>query len=767
MGISFSTTDVPDWQTACASKFNCTSPGLVNILGQPISFSADNCTANLSDIPPEVWGINAQVCEQYCGMHDLRQSVDFTQSAITMTTWLLPWISLIAQLPFEADGWLNILSGCLAVGSPALAAYSISLTAFNRWHISREFQRLKVMAQREIHSEYEYMIKRIDAAAFILQEAQQCPMRANQSDGQLGSLISMKDHHTDKFWEIAKKDLNNTRRGFTYSFLAQVLLAFLAYLISFISAVHDSLGSPDVGLQFATSTVWSWMFPIVFGYVRVGTQCKAGSIDEALTDNKPLPDGTGGFAYQTGLCANADLRAPQIPSHSPPGVMNPPELSSSAAESNTLHHIPVATPALVMNPAEPGNGSATSSMGLAHCNDILLSTFQINEGKSWQRDSEEANQALPDAASATSHTKFTSQPYSEVTLVPVRNKRGESRDDDLSLNSCASTSQIFFHRSPTMSQMHAVGPSRIKPEGNTYTAEGSLHYTRSLLPLEDHDARAHLLGQVPGTPEDATTSPPTWLGFDVRGDERREGSIFNYARIFTWFACAEHVQGGFRSSIEKFKKKATIPSSSKEAAEICGFSPREDLKAFMELGRVRTPIIQHILGAAFVALFIQWGTTGAAIFIAYFTPAVGLGCRSGSALIYGIAATLSWLLLVFSNVVSHTVMQRLEYNSNPRIRKSRSIAILSGIAVATRLLGKAIAIVNAAWLVAFSVMEDVGAFETCWCETVAFQFHQLGWTPVFKSASDLKVVASGIWIGGFLWSIMVCIIASTIYTYGD
>ncbi|KAE9404708.1 hypothetical protein BT96DRAFT_1016074 [Gymnopus androsaceus JB14] len=497
-----------------------------------------------------------------------------------MTTWLLPWISLIAQLPFEADGWLNILSGCLAVGSPALAAYSIALTAYNRWYISREFQRLKVMAQRDIDSKYEYMVKRIDAAAFILQEVQQCSMRANQSNGQLGSLISMKDHHTDKFWEITKKDLSNTRRGFTYSFLAQVLLAFLAYLITFIAAVHDSLGSPDVGLQFATSTVWSWMyvladseivtenlsfnlrFPIVFGYIRVGTQYRAGSIDEALTDNKLLPDGTGGLSYQTGLCANADLQTPQIPSPNasdPPAhsnaassTLNPPAPSSAA--SNTLH-TPVATPTLVV---EHDNASATSRTRFAHDKDILLSTFRTNE---------DVNQALPDGASATaSQIKFASQ-------------LGESRENDPLLNPHASTSQIFPHRSLQQS------PLESHPGGNT--AEGSPYDTRISLPLED-DHGCHeqvvLLRKVQTTPEEAIPLLPTWLGRDVRGDERREGPIFNYARIFTWFACAEHVQGGFRASLENFKGNAAIPSSSEEAAKICGFEAREDLKAVYGVG---------------------------------------------------------------------------------------------------------------------------------------------------------------------------------------
>jgi hypothetical protein len=46
---------------------------------------------------------------------------------------------------------------------------------------------------------------------------------------------------------------------------------------------------------------------------------------------------------------------------------------------------------------------------------------------------------------------------------------------------------------------------------------------------------------------------------------------------------------------------------------------------------------------AFVALLIVWAEVGMAILLAFFTPTIGLGCWSGSFVIYGILSTLSWL----------------------------------------------------------------------------------------------------------------------------
>jgi hypothetical protein len=65
------------------------------------------------------------------------------------------------------------------------------------------------------------MVDRVKAAAFILKEVQQCPMRANQRTGELANLIVLNDPDRQNFWKVARKDLTNTRRGFTYSFGAQ------------------------------------------------------------------------------------------------------------------------------------------------------------------------------------------------------------------------------------------------------------------------------------------------------------------------------------------------------------------------------------------------------------------------------------------------------------------------------------------------------------------------------------------------------------------
>ncbi|KAF8145329.1 hypothetical protein K438DRAFT_1872339, partial [Mycena galopus ATCC 62051] len=164
---------------------------------------------------------------------------------------------------------------------------------------------------------------------------------------------------------------------------------------------------------------------------------------------------------------------------------------------------------------------------------------------------------------------------------------------------------------------------------------------------------------------------------------------------------------------------------------------------------IPSPAFQHIFYAAFLALFLQWGTTGAALFVGYYTPPVGLGCRSGSYLIYGVAATVSWLFLVFSQVLSHAVMQRFERDPLQRSPgKTR-------LAVATRVVGKVIATANAGWLIALSVIAEIGIFKTCLCQSDSFQYHAGAWIGLFRGVEGL-----GLWLGGFMVSIVVGILTS-------
>jgi hypothetical protein len=116
------------------------------------------------------------------------------------------------------------MSGLLAVGSPALITYSLSLTILNRYWIRRQFAKLEEESQG-VEELAPHLSTRIGAAGDLLQDAQQAPIRVSQEDGWLSSLIVLQAN--DQFWKGVKKDLRNTRRGFSASLFAQSKSPFL------------------------------------------------------------------------------------------------------------------------------------------------------------------------------------------------------------------------------------------------------------------------------------------------------------------------------------------------------------------------------------------------------------------------------------------------------------------------------------------------------------------------------------------------------------
>lgn len=165
--------------------------------------------------------------------------------------------------------------------------------------------------------------------------------------------------------------------------------------------------------------------------------------------------------------------------------------------------------------------------------------------------------------------------------------------------------------------------------------------------------------------------------------------------------------------------------------------------------------------AACVAMLAQWGTTGPAIIIAYFTPTPGFGCRSSSYLAYGVASTAVFLLLTLSMVLSHYAMKGYQdahvaatsRASNSvamqcRLDVSRRHKFVCALANLTRLLGKVLAVVNSGVLLLTGLVECLGMFDSCWCESCYASHGEGGYAVTVGSDENYRMVAQGAWIGG-------------------
>jgi hypothetical protein len=264
--------------------------------------------------------------------------------ANAFTSWLLPWLALTAQLPFEAKNPVgNLMSLFMAVGSPALITYSLTLTILNRIWVRRIFGSLHKRLDDVPKDLRHGLRKRLRAAQYILQESQQVPMRASQVHGWLSSLITLDEN--DAWWIRGKKDLVNTRRSYTLSLLAQIGMAFLAYTLTIAISLNSSpLGNSegDGVLLTAGGGIWIWMIPVILGWIMCGTQARACSIPDALNDKTHHVfriDMEGNILQrdnQHGICSRSGLvprpRFLEFPSTSQPAAETTAETGSSSVD---------------------------------------------------------------------------------------------------------------------------------------------------------------------------------------------------------------------------------------------------------------------------------------------------------------------------------------------------------------------------------------------------------------------------------------------------
>ncbi|KAG9184993.1 hypothetical protein G6011_11823 [Alternaria panax] len=124
------------------------------------------------------WGIDLATCHAHCGRSNFPMVFDLPIFTSGVTNYLLPWLGLTAQLPYETGETSGEFeSFCLAVGSPMLITFSLMSTALNAHTTS------KIFAQRvgKVTSELK---EGIDSAEYFLCFSQQFPLRINEDQFQ-------------------------------------------------------------------------------------------------------------------------------------------------------------------------------------------------------------------------------------------------------------------------------------------------------------------------------------------------------------------------------------------------------------------------------------------------------------------------------------------------------------------------------------------------------------------------------------------------------
>ncbi|KAF8465302.1 hypothetical protein BDZ91DRAFT_795030 [Kalaharituber pfeilii] len=251
-------------------------------------------------------GVDYKTCISYCG--NKSEKAQWSTFAPQFTAWLLPFIALTAQFPYQASTtWGNLMSGIITVGSPALATFSLVLTFLNaRWIHKRCAETVDLLPKRTFHDrEKQKIVKSIfKSMKKVLSVAQQEPYErvqdiriSNDLDGDL-----LWDEH---WWKMLAAAVQKTKRGYTASFVHQLLWVNIAFAFSMVDAFgSENIGNNATAFGLAIALVWQWETPIVMGWVLVGTQAVDNGVRTAIAEiNDPnrnainglLPRATGFF----------------------------------------------------------------------------------------------------------------------------------------------------------------------------------------------------------------------------------------------------------------------------------------------------------------------------------------------------------------------------------------------------------------------------------------------------------------------------------------
>lgn len=146
----------------------------------------------------------------------------------------------------------------MALGSPALATYSLIITISNRRWVRKRFGNIrKTRCTRIVQERYRDFLPSIVAMEVALQEGQQVPLRFSQENGWLSSLIVLPDNRD--WWRRLSSSVLKTQRRITPSLVWQMLGAAIAYLFTIITSFNANFGSPVIALQIAAGSLWTWL----------------------------------------------------------------------------------------------------------------------------------------------------------------------------------------------------------------------------------------------------------------------------------------------------------------------------------------------------------------------------------------------------------------------------------------------------------------------------------------------------------------------------
>jgi len=246
--------------------------------------------------------------------------------------------------------------------------------------------------------------------------------------------------------------------------------------------------------------------------------------------------------------------------------------------------------------------------------------------------------------------------------------------------------------------------------------------------------------------KDGAYAIKTFCGTQLYADRQCSAPIFNYARLKSWAQDVDKVLDIYEEAFPKPDKRrptsgtngspkvinptavtkatphTTVEGDYPEKPQPTQGNTRplplaqdpEDQDTGHQGHSTRRPAgqndhdcLKRFFLASLAGTLLQWGTAGGAIIIHYFTPTIGLGCRSLNWLLYAGASTTVWMLLVTSNHLTDTTDTQDVENG-----------WTANLSIFIRVSAQCLAVCNAAAIVVSCMMQLGNFYNRCYCNSV-------------------------------------------------
>ncbi|KAF7971205.1 hypothetical protein HWV62_21898 [Athelia sp. TMB] len=319
---------------------------------------------------------------------------------------------------------------------------------------------------------------------------------------------------------------------------------------------------------------------------------------------------------------------------------------------------------------------------------------------------------------------------------------------------------------------------------------------------DDHHSHSH---HVSSSSSHTSTLPPAELlagrserAFSIRDafpgiemhDAECSAPIYNYTRFFSWVTAVNEVLTAFHYASEKARSNMPVH---------CGVwsdRPQEDRKGDFEqveaycrpsrgisypfpslrLNLWGADTFSRLFIAIVMALLLQWGTTGAAVIVVWFTPTKGLGCRSLAYILYAGTSTVVCVMMVLSSVLAHYANKPAKpQNRRSNTGSEEKGSLLTGsesdndtiqqhnvrrdgirtiahlLSTILRRSGKSLAALNAIGIIAACIFQFSNFFDRCFCNSSVFWLGtQRGYSVIAFTDPSIMPALKNAWLGAIV-----------------